>query len=177
MTPDWGDVPTWLATAGAGVAVVYAVRAHRMERKRDDVAEALLLSEQARKVAVWGEAADPPHDESEGRFIEVLRLLNASDLPVYDYVVQSYLMEGNSDIEQATPDRVYGFGGDLPPSPQAEKQYLSLARVDHSWAYAIQFRDASGRTWHRDRFGSLVQGPFPDEGHFQPAHYYEPYDL
>ncbi|MEJ3748456.1 hypothetical protein WEI85_34875 [Actinomycetes bacterium KLBMP 9797] len=159
MSLDLGDVPTWLATVGAGIAAYFASRAYLIERRRDAVAADILRQEQASHVAVWTDYGPHPYtNEPDGADYFVLR--NASQLPIYEVIVFSYSFERTSSIETARPVGQFHLGTVPPePTPTTHTAYLSTTSA---WAFAIQFRDAAGVVWYRDPRGELWESDFPD---------------
>jgi hypothetical protein len=163
MGLDFGDVPTWLATVGATAAAIFAYRAYRLENQRDLVAADLMRRGQASQVAVWVEYKRHPRTgEPDGADCFLIR--NASQLPIYDVLVFSYSYE-RSDPEQVTPVARYEYAI-VPPRPEPK---LHIANADGNrflWVFAMQFKDAAGTTWHRDRHGVLQEGVLHDQDGF-----------
>lgn len=157
---DWGDVPTWLATIGAGVAVWFASRAYAAEVARDRRAENLLAQGQAARVAAWADEAFDYGGQNEfGReTIPRVFLRNASELPAYDVLLFSYVFDWRAPQDK-TPSGKWTVGL-LPPTTDPVKR-LPLEDADGtSHQYVMQFRDAAGRTWHRDLSGVLREGHY-----------------
>lgn len=53
LPPDWGDIPTWLATLAASLAAAMAYRVYQVEAQRDRISEQERRSAQAAKVVAW----------------------------------------------------------------------------------------------------------------------------
>ncbi|MGH3815999.1 MAG: hypothetical protein ACRDUV_26720, partial [Pseudonocardiaceae bacterium] len=105
MWLDFGDVPTWLATAGAGVAAYFVYRAYKIESGRDARAELGRRQTQGSRVAVWAELHDDPAS-GEPFDAECFAMRNASELPVYDVEVFSYRF-GWRTVDEHTADAVF----------------------------------------------------------------------
>lgn len=167
---DWGDVPTWisaLATIAAFLAALLAVRASwnvlTLERAREDRAEAQELerqraaerAEQADHIAAWSYWAEPQMLRRTGWGALVV---NESGLPIYDVTAAFFGPDGShrGDGSQSVvppgqnfipwPGGLTREGGD-----GASREQGSDFRV------AVAFRDAAGRTWHRDQNGVLTK--------------------
>ena len=160
MTPDFGDVPTWLATAGAGAAAFFAYGAYQIESRRDAAQASRLKQEQATSIAIWPEQLANPYTDAPGE-LECFRLRNASPLPVHDVRVFAYGYEW-PDVDHVQPAAYFDVGT-VPPSDKPSVRYVEISPAV-TYVYALQFRDAGGNTWHRDRFGVLVEGPLSTEG-------------
>lgn len=160
---DYGDVPTWLATSGAGLAVFFASRAYRAEVARDQRAEAMLAQSQAARIAVWdGESIDQRMQNPWGReSLPRIMLRNASDLPVYEVRVFSYRFRWKEPAK-ISPSGEWSVGV-LPPTTEPLPRLAVEDKDADSHVYAIEFRDAAGRVWHRDREGVLHEGPLTHE--------------
>jgi hypothetical protein len=159
---NWGDVPTWLATAGASVAAIYAGRAYRIERNRDRQAEESASRAQASKVAVWTETFHTV-DGSDLIGTDQFMLRNASEAPVYEVVVFSYRRV--SEEEVWTPEAQFHWGT-LAPGGEPES-YAAHWSPTVSWTYTVQFMDAEGVVWHRTREGRLEEGAHPGADRFE----------
>lgn len=159
---DLGDVPTWLATGGAFLAAWYAAKAFGREVARDDRAERLLEQSQAARVAIWDAPIfDPGAQNPHGyEYIPAFRLRNASDLPIYDVLVYSYWATFE-DPDLHRPSGLWDVGL-LPPLDEAKRFVAPEDRDGVIHHYAVEFRDAAGRYWHRDIHGRLNPDRYPD---------------
>lgn len=158
MAIDLGDVPTWLATLGAGVAAFYAYGAYKIESERDKRQSLLSQREQASKVAIWPEQLDNPHTGAPAE-AECFWLRNASELPIHDARVFSYAFR-KPESDDVTPESVYDLGI-VGPTGSALRRFVKISPRD-SYSYALSFRDAAGLVWHRTRMGALVEGDMDD---------------
>jgi hypothetical protein len=154
-TVDWGDAPTLLATVGAGIAAFFAYKAYTIERIRDERAEGFQRRDQAEKVAVWRASTDPFTEASP--VPPVLAVRNASSLPVYSMQVFGYRWGGP---DTATNPAVKLDIGLTPPGDAP--RLFALPTPGAFYVYAVEFRDAMGVFWHRDRHGVLAEGRHPD---------------
>jgi hypothetical protein len=158
MTPNYGDVPTWLATLGAGVAAYFAYGAYRIESARDERQNDLMERDQASRVGVWPEQRDNPETGHPGE-AEWIWLRNASELPIHEVRLYSYAFI-HPDTNTVSPDSVYELGT-VGPSDAPLGRLVRIATRE-SYVYAVEFRDAAGATWHRDRNGVLAKGAVDD---------------
>jgi hypothetical protein len=145
---DWGDVPTWLATAFAGIAAVFAYRAIALEFGRERQA-------QASKVGVWsvdGEGETEPH----------FALRNASELPVYETSVYVF----DEDFDETLVPVLQVFLGALAPSLEPVVWPTAAGEPSRRYRYGVAFTDAAGKAWHRDATGRLREGELPSEAGF-----------
>jgi hypothetical protein len=125
LPPNWGDIPTWLATIAASVAGVVAYRVYRIEAQRDQMSDQERRSAQASKVAAWYgsqqriEAQRDQMSDQERRSAQASKvpawygsqqrtvaepiwgafLRNASDLPVFSVWVTFHFVGPNDSIE------------------------------------------------------------------------------
>ena len=162
MELDMGSVPTWLAFASALTAVSFTWRALVRERKRDAARELDDRKAQADKFAAWITREDRSAQGS-GDFI--LRLRNASDLPIYDVNMQVLNLQDNATLRDyslpvVNPDSG-GFLQRLDPGVQGTLNTLALRdstlRRPISYAVSVEFRDASGAQWQRGINGRLTE--------------------
>lgn len=160
MNFDLGDVPTWVATLGAGVAAFYAYGAYKIESERDRRQSDMAEQEQASRVAVWPEQRDNPETGMPAE-AEWIHLRNASQLPVYEARLFSYSYSP-PESEAATAESVFPLGI-VGPSDKPQAHFVKVS-PRNSYQYAIVFRDAAGVTWHRDRRGVLKKGPLDEAG-------------
>lgn len=160
MTPDLGDVPTWLATVGAGVAALFAYRAYKIESARDEMHALRLKEEQAASIAIWADRLPNPYTDAPGE-LECFRLRNASQLPVHDVRVLAFAFTW-PNTEDVQP-RSYFDVGTVPPNDKPELHMVEISQ-SVSYVYALQFRDAAGNIWHRDRRGILAEGALSTQG-------------
>lgn len=158
--PDYGDVPTWLATLGAAAAAVFAAKAYRAEVDRDRRAELDLEQAQAARVAAWDDEIIDLGGQNQWGLDSIPRvaLRNASDLPVYDVVLFSYRYRC-AEPTIRTPSGKWMVGV-LPPGAEPLRRLPIEDTEQDSHLYVMQFRDAAGRTWHRDLEGVLRPGPY-----------------
>jgi len=159
---DWGNAPAWAALATASLAAGFAGR-NVWHDRRDR------LQQQASRVAAWWGLSNDPTFRGFPRRGSGAWLLNASDVPVYDVVVE-WLHNGG--VVEKRSRRV------LPPSGEPEfvgilKSYGSddteaaeryqkvseaIAEVEDGFDVRLSFRDARGRHWTRDADGRLTLG-------------------
>lgn len=124
--------------------------------------------EQASLVAVWAERRDHPHTNMPGE-VEVFRLRNASPLPLYNVQVFSHrYVDRETPVDDAVEDSRFDIGT-LPPSEAPRVEIAHVSPTD-SFVYALEFRDARGNMWHRDRRGQLIEGPLVGREKFQSRH-------
>jgi hypothetical protein len=162
---DWGDAPAWATVCIASVALAAAWWAGhtaaallRVERQREDRAEriererraSIDRAEQADLVAAWND---------RGKFV----VLNGSPLPIWDVELRAVHPERAEVFKEALPLIAPGelrvpfvpvedaWGAMLPVDDILEAMDALGMRVE------IQFRDAAGRAWRRDRFGMLTR--------------------
>jgi hypothetical protein len=162
MAVDLGDVPTWLATLGAGVAAFYAYGAYTIESERDKRQSLTMQREQASRVAIWPEQLDNPHTGAPAE-AECFWLRNASELPIHDVRVFSYSFR-KPESDNVAPNSVYDLGI-VGPTDHAVRRFVKFSPRD-SYSYAVAFRDAAGAEWHRNRRGVLIEGDM-DESSFK----------
>lgn len=167
MHLNWGDVPTWGLLIGAVVTAYLAGRAFQAQsaQLRSQLEEQLRA--QANKVAAWGEGT--PSMSKPCR----VRILNASDLPVYD-VIADFTLGIPARLEADEPLPFLGLK-ELPviepggkpsiefPSPLPRMNPEERRDVeDWKILVSIKFTDAAGKRWKRDFDGSLLlQGKPP----------------
>jgi hypothetical protein len=160
MAIDLGDVPTWLATMGAGVAAFYAYGAYKIESERDKRQRLLLQREQASRVAIWPEQLENPQTGAPAE-AECFWLRNASELPIHDTRVFAYAYR-KPESDDVTAESVYDLGI-VGPTDTALRRFVKISPRD-SYSYALAFRDAAGVMWHRNRRGVLLEGDMDDSG-------------
>lgn len=178
-----GDWATWvqsIATVGALIAaVVAAVVAHRvygLESERDERAaeERRVRAKaerraQADQVAGWfawlaQDADTEPRLGWRRPWGWSAFLRNASDLPIYDIIIDFYYVvpdaaDGNIPGRRASSDRIPV----LPPQNEfymaADRDMLERVAAEDqaNHAVAIEFRDAAGIRWRRDIHGKLTE--------------------
>jgi hypothetical protein len=158
LATNWGDVPTWLgATASVGAllaavaAAIIARRIYTIESERDRRAEldrnerrAAERRAQAEAVGAWADGSD------ESR--TCIWVANGSQLPIWDVVVRVYVpsepgRELGKLVTMASRQVVPPSGGAVKLATVGPEANESLVEVE--------FRDASGVPWLRDRFGVL----------------------
>ena len=161
---DWGDAPTWLATAGAITAAFFAYKAVGIESGRDEQRREAERSAQASAVAAWG--TDQLIASSTG-WTGGIRIQNASAVPVYEARVTIY------DAQEVKRGEFFPVA--IPPGTQnltfriLFDKYKVDVRVPNpdadggrrlpDWAtlrVALTFTDAAGSRWHRGTNGRLV---------------------
>jgi len=173
LPPDWGDIPTWLATIAAIAAGAVAYNVYRIESRRDQVSAEERRSMQAAKVAAWyGSRQGGPittwiggtvQTHTAPRSVWGAFLRNASDLPVADLTVKFYFSAPGADASDAgNPYTV--MTEILPPNDEPVhmpideavlRTYSSDPKVDGFHCVEIEFTDTQGVRWHRDFKGRL----------------------
>jgi hypothetical protein len=144
--PDWGSVPAWISTGSFFIAAVAYYRSV-LDKQR----------EQASKVSAWVGIIS----ENDKRK-RVLRIINTSDVAVYDLFVKP---EGSDPVFvpelPAKESKTLGIGGPPPPveerSAQAKVSFLGIAveakvvssQVSVESLPVLEFCDAAGRWWRR----------------------------
>jgi hypothetical protein len=191
--PHWGDVPTWALFVGAVATVFFAGRAFNAQSKqlkdqqeinkalaevlplqarelRESIDERKRVSEdqrraQANKVAAWFDFKStsmgdgPPLMAGWGA-----KILNGSDLPIFDVTTTFYFVSDPGNGQPWTPiergrsmDRILA----LPPG---EEQFVPIPEVIRNmiktigpdvYVVGIEFTDAAGYRWERDARGAL----------------------
>lgn len=212
---SWGDVPTWLSALVSGAALFAAVVAARaardtwrLEQQRDRAREAVELAAQASLVAAFpGSGLDRVEiplvrtkdgdweDHSYSYKCPAVVVRNASQLPVYDVVVEAPLPHDPEGLRAGSLRR----HGLIPPSTD-QAIALDFADVAESlttaalaaWAIqffpddgdeeetaksisewltvgrpSISFTDANGQRWLRDAHGKL-HPTAPHSVHVEP---------
>lgn len=150
---NWGDVPTWIQAGAtvllliaASVAGWYTHRIYKIESGRDERHEDERRA-QASKVAGWVVG-------------NVTKLRNASDLPVYDLIVE-YVARYERNREpvpigmQKTPLLVPGEEPMFVPSQVWDKWREAPKKEGAAVLVRIDFRDSSGQRWRREHDGRL----------------------
>src|ERR1700733_1572495 len=169
LPPNWGDIPTWLATIAATAAGIVAYRVYRIEASRDDVADKDRRSAQAAKVGAWygsreGQMITTPigtsvQTQTSRERIWGAFLRNASDLPVFDVVVMFYFGKASLDEADANTSPYKVLRTVLPPGNEpvhvkipdevlrlfgsADSKEIAFYRVK------IEFTDSAGIRWRR----------------------------
>lgn len=163
------EAATGLVTAGT---LVYIARSFR--RQEQDRSEA-----QASKVTAWAVAVINPLEGPSHSVI--LRLQNASDLPIYSpiaVVLIDIWPMSHEGTPGSRPPRTldetrrvvvsHPFGTLIPTTPTPQRVSLPSAELEEAipvdtpstnfveYAF-LQFRDANGRCWLRDHRGRLAQ--------------------
>lgn len=165
---NWGDVPTWSAAVGAGIALLFARRASRDTRtllQREADRDAARVTDarraQADLVCAWYELARPddalPMDPML-RWCAAVR--NGSALPVYD-VRATFL---RYDRETATPnllvrhhlEPLHVVRPGVVRAIAAPPRMLEPSGDRRDFLVEVTFRDAGGRRWHRSATGDLT---------------------
>jgi hypothetical protein len=172
---DWGDVPTWIASAasvagliGLVITAILANKIYKIESKRDRETAAERTARdvearraQANRVAAWF-GVNPDGTMAYNEF--GARIRNASDLAVYEVSARFSRV--------ADPSVSFDSGGSLPAVPPGDTVYLgmeassrtfldTLAREARPGTFGITliFRDAAGLRWQRDTSGELTELP------------------
>jgi hypothetical protein len=167
---DWGDVPTWLGVLLAGAAAAVALLLYLRDAERDRQAEAdrrARLDEdpptQATRVGCWygrAEGQIGPHQSPVPVWGAVVR--NASDLPVYDVIVEFHFASPRIDGSLWTLARGQTRRRLIPPGesfvPMPDAMLREIVDTD-SYLVAMSFRDAGNRQWRRDPDGVLTEVP------------------
>ena len=160
---SWGDAPTWFAGVVAVVAVFFASKAAsqaigilRLEQAREN--RALQAERERQAAAERAEQADRVAAWNNGDFT----VLNGSDLPIWDVELTAHdpevpLATMRENVRLVPPGHhQYAFPNYEPEIVGTDERGLPVH--DDSWTRLqvdIRFRDAAGRVWMRDRFGTL----------------------
>jgi hypothetical protein len=175
LPPDWGDIPTWLATIAATAAGVVAYRVYRIEARRDQVSDQERRSMQAGKVAAWYGSREQKVTQRMPNSVQTYILpepvwgaflRNASDLPVSDVVVRFHLPSspasdatGNGNmhtiVKMVLPPNDAPIH--LPIDEAALRIFSDDVREDAFHRVEIDFTDAQGFRWHRNIKGQLKE--------------------
>jgi hypothetical protein len=188
---DFGDLPTWLAFAGAAIAVYYTYRVSVREEERDDRYEAersdTLLRErasQASQIAIW----EKNFVSAFGSYPKYgVAIRNTSVLPVYELRVWGYMVA--MDVWGAVDEVRPNWSGVLrllepreepqlfaPETPDGEGIDISQDSDVAYPEFVLDFVDSNGVRWHRDRRGRLHEGASEEAaGLFTTANLFGPY--
>ncbi|MFI7574306.1 hypothetical protein [Micromonospora sp. NPDC049497] len=177
-----GDAATWIGALAniatvvlATVASAVGFRVYKIESGRDARAEQERRERtederrsQASRVSVWYAFGDRGVRAPRVGTVQLLdagpawggRILNASDLPIYDVFISFYEFVARGD-DQPTWTRYLSV---VPPAqgviyadPQ-EGQNPRRRNADlQNLSVSLDFRDAAGRHWRRDRNGHLIE--------------------
>jgi hypothetical protein len=160
---DWGDVPTWvsasislLALMAATAAAVGAFRLYSVERANKQRAEAEIAQRaveqrrtQAAQVACWMGSV---HDRAGRGSVLVVNLRNASELPVYDVMIE---------VTANTSEPTLVTLPVLPPgATPVERPVPGPADVHgqpNPCSVTMRFRDSAGVVWRRGQDGTLTE--------------------
>lgn len=171
LPPNWGDIPTWLATIAATTAGIVAYRVYRIEAQRDRISEWERRSAQAAKVATWYGSRQRQVTQRRGDSVQTYTLAepvwgaflrNASDLPVSDLVINFYFPGKNDSTETWNIHTINKLT--LPPNDApihleidetALRLYSDERKMDAFHRVEIEFTDSQGIRWHRDVKGRL----------------------
>ncbi|MGH1563049.1 hypothetical protein [Mumia sp. DW29H23] len=167
------ELEAWATVLAAGAAIVALFFARAAWKREQSVEKKLLASQkasrraekraQAEKVAAWLNTDVEDHTLAGDPILShSLAVRNASDAPVYDVKLVIY----HRDEELTLPV----FTDVIPPTNEPENLELvpeEAAKLNElllgdPWGpgpllVSIKFQDASGRRWHRDRFGNLAR--------------------
>ncbi|WP_431792080.1 hypothetical protein [Microbacterium paraoxydans] len=161
---QWGWNPdsvaamtTVLAAAAAVVAGLYAWRAYRLERAREDRASVAMKRQQAEMVSAWTVIQQGENGEN---YVE-LRVQNLGSAPVYEVTLGIQL---GSVCSYAAKTRV------VPPSGRNPMEVRLTERGLERWLtwakgparklapyVELTFCDSAGAWWFRDTRGALVE--------------------
>lgn len=159
---DWGNAPAWAALVAASLAAGFAGR-NVWHDRRDR------LQQQARKVAAWWGLSNDATFRGFPRRGSGAWLLNASDVPVYDVVVEwlhcGRVVEKRSRRvlpPSAEPEfvgilKAYS-AGDTEAAERYQKVLDAIGEVEDGFDVRLSFRDAGGRRWTRYEDGRLTLG-------------------
>lgn len=149
--PDWGSVPTWVATLGALTALYFTGHTFWLNRQRE-------IREQASKVAAWVYPDGRPTHW-------LLAVQNRSDLPVYEVKGRFGPDDAPSTFDHAIleptdePIRVPIDGENPNASGWIATTVMDVAYDGQAQVVPIEFRDSFGRMWRRDQTGMLEPIP------------------
>jgi hypothetical protein len=157
--PDWGDVPTWLGVLLVAAVAAFALLLYLREAERSGRAEAVRLDEerraQASRVCGWYGRADGPAGPVFGALLR-----NASELPVYDVVVEFHFTSPRLDGSVWTLARGQSKRRLVPPGesfiPAPDAMLREVVEAD-PFVVSLSFRDAGNRRWLRDPDGVLSE--------------------
>jgi hypothetical protein len=162
LSVNWGDVPTWLATAGASIAAVFAYRALRIEQRRDAGRDDEARRKQAEGISAWVGPREGGSYDSPEHFEVVVG--NTSDQPAYGLFFTAFFDDGGE-----CP--LMNYLNVLPPQSRV---YLDRELADDDadraadpfdWKDAtisVRFFDARGQQWLRNEIGSLSEYTPPE---------------
>lgn len=159
MKPNWGDVPTWLAVIAAVVAGIIAFCVYRIESERDRHARGEVRRGQADRVAGWYGILDGSSERAG------LCLRNGSDLPVYALRMWlEYVLIRSDGTRQLNRSDAIDEIDVIPPNstqftdaPEAAVRDILRDMGDAQCLVTLEFRDAAGVRWRRDRDGVLTE--------------------
>jgi hypothetical protein len=184
-TRPWelGDVATWISAAANVATVILATiaagvgyRVYKVESGRDARAEldrrertADERRAQASLVSVWYGRSPESRSEQRGRMTWILYdwggwIVNASETPVYDAVLRFYRLAtdgmGHASWQADLIKVVPPYRGELlVPRGDNAPNDLTDAECHGDLEVSLEFRDAAGRYWLRDRHGFLHELP------------------
>lgn len=160
---NWGDAPTWFAGVVAVVALYYASKAAshaigilRLEQAREN--RALQAQDERQAAAERAEQADRVAAWNNGDFT----VINGSNLPIWDVELTAHdpevpMQTVRENVRLIPPGHhQYAFPNYEPGVVGMDERGLPVH--DDSWTQLqvdIRFRDAAGRIWMRDRYGTL----------------------
>jgi hypothetical protein len=156
----WGDVGTWVGSIGTVLAFAVTFWLLLLTRREQSSLRAEQRQAQARLASAWFESIE---DGRGGRDRVTVVLDNASDEPIYFPAVavgERWVSWGKSEIpyEEVPQDDIPNV---IPPRYQERYRVeIHLYREpsgdgERHPPVEMQFVDASGRTWFRDRSGEL----------------------
>ncbi|MET8908406.1 hypothetical protein [Micromonospora sp. NPDC004551] len=183
-TRPWqlGDLATWISAVSGVVTVILALvasivgyRVYKVESGRDARAEqdrreraADDRRRQAALVSVWyGRSIKPERSFGVGGFSSYSWggwIVNASDAPVYNAILRFYRPGAEAlrvttwatdPIKVVPPYR----GESMVPIGEDSPDDLTTEEYEGGLEVSLQFRDAAGRHWLRDRQGYLHELP------------------
>ena len=185
--PHWGDVPAWIgaiSTAGAfATGGVLLRRESREGRRRDDERrqdEVERRQRQAGSVAAWPDriSSQSPRSVFSDTYRSIVRVFNASTLPVYDATLLfvagtgsvlprpiGVVSPGSEDLEvdehlqdEHFPQHPGWLRLDSRTGPDGDRGSAGPDQDPYLFSVGISFRDAAGVWWTRRPDGVLVEG-------------------
>jgi hypothetical protein len=172
LSPDWGDIPTWMATIAATMAGIIAYRVYRIEAERDRISEKERRGAQASKIAAWYGARPQNVTQRMGGETQTYSvglvwgafLRNTSDLPVSDVIVRFHF-PATGEHDPVDSWNVHTIVKQvLPPNDNpihlsiddiALRLYSDDTRMDEFHRTEMEFTDTQGVRWRRDVKGRL----------------------
>ncbi|WP_328361337.1 hypothetical protein OG800_26330 [Streptomyces sp. NBC_00445] len=173
---DWGDAPTWVAGAFAAAAAYYT-RGTLKSQQKQIREQRQFIAEQSMNLTLEREElrlATLERRERQARLVHVEEgygerrlglLMNGSDAPIYDLVIQF----GNQVPETGTPitgDRRITYGptsrlapGRLPCAVFGAREALTFELKHEAGDRLITFRDDAGVNWRISQHGKLEEIP------------------